>query len=64
MSIVTVVRVCTTWAIMNAHPAPAAEAEPIRLYTSTTTHVGVRFHTDGIGDEAITVQVTATWLSL
>ena len=64
MLILAVVRACVFWALMSV-PAPApAEMQPIRLYSSPATHVGLRFHSDAIGDAAITVQLTATWLSL
>lgn len=51
---------------MFCPPAPA-ERPPLwdgRVYTGAQTHVGVRYHSDAVGDSAITVQITATWLTL
>lgn len=64
MTIVALARLCAFWTVMHATPVPVEEPQPIRLISTPTTHIGVRFHSDGIGDEAITVQCTATWLSL
>ena len=64
MTLLVVARLCALWTVMNVQASAVGEVGPIRLIATPTTHVGVRFHSDAIGDEAITVQVTATWLSL
>lgn len=64
MTLLALARLCAFWSVMNASPVIADDPGAMRIYTSPTTHVGVRFHSDAIGDEAITVQCTATWLSL
>ena len=43
------------------HPPAPIERDPLwdgRVYTGEDVHVGVRGHSDALGDEAVTVQVT------
>lgn len=47
------------WCVLHAHGAEPTDPEPFRLYTSPCLHVGLRPHSDAVGDAAVTLQVTA-----
>lgn len=71
MTIRPLAKVLAAWLFW--HPAAPPEPEPVPALRiigpgapieSTKVHLGLRFHSDAIGDAAITVQVTASALSL
>lgn len=68
MTILPVARLFATWLMVHPLPAPDADAEPLRLIgpgapiESERVHLGVRVHSDALGDAAITVQLSESVL--
>lgn len=68
MTVHPLAKVLAWWLFWHPSPAAEADSEPLRLVgpgapiESTKVHLGFRFHSDAIGDAAITVQLSESVL--
>lgn len=71
MTLLALARLCAFWTVWNATPVQVADPEPPRiigpkpsLIQSDDTHLGVRWNSDAISDQALSMQLRAPWISL
>lgn len=68
MTIHAIGKLFALWLMTHSLPSADIDEEPLRLVgpgapiESTRVHLGVRFHSDAIGDAAITVQLSESVL--
>lgn len=70
MTIHAIGRLFSLWLMTHPLPSVEVDSEPLRIVgpgapiESTQVHLGARFHSDAVGDAAITLQLTAYAISL